>query len=146
MFPTVPLFIIRSFSLYTQQYIQVCWHLASKVRTFRQQTCMYCCVYSEKLLMTDRGTVRNMLEFYSKNKFEKLVHLVGFIIRIVKLLKNPPSSLLIRYCVVKYLQAMWSYIFKVTDWSAASDTIWESPVHSVCRMDTSYSVVRSGFI
>ena len=25
-----------------------------------QQTCMYCCVYSEKLLMMDRGTVRNM--------------------------------------------------------------------------------------
>jgi len=29
----------------------------------------------------ERGTVRNV-EFYSKNKFEKLVHLVGFIIRI----------------------------------------------------------------
>ena len=42
MFRTVPLPIIRSFSLYTQQYIQVC------------------CVYSEKLLMMDRGTVRNM--------------------------------------------------------------------------------------
>ena len=38
------------------------------------------CVYSEKLLMMDRGTVRNMY-FYSKNKFEKFVHLVGFIIR-----------------------------------------------------------------
>jgi hypothetical protein len=25
-----------------------------------QQTCTYCCVYSEKLLMMDRGTVRNM--------------------------------------------------------------------------------------
>jgi len=25
-----------------------------------QQTFMYCCVYSEKLLMMDRGTVRNM--------------------------------------------------------------------------------------
>jgi len=41
-----------------------------------------CCVYSEKLLMMDRGTVRKYVEFYSKNKFEKLVHLVGFIIRI----------------------------------------------------------------
>ena len=37
----------------------------------------HCCVYSEKLLMIDKGTV----EFHSKNKFEKLVHLVGFIIR-----------------------------------------------------------------
>ena len=39
------------------------------------------CVYSEKLPMMDRGTVRNMQKFHSKNKFEKLVHLVGFIIR-----------------------------------------------------------------
>jgi len=39
-----------------------------------------CCVYSEKLLMMDRGTVRNMSNFIPKNKFEKLVHLVGFII------------------------------------------------------------------
>jgi len=40
----------------------------------------HCCVYSEKLLMMDRGAVRNV-EFYSNNKFEKLVHLFGFIIR-----------------------------------------------------------------
>jgi len=38
-------------------------------------------MYSEKLLMMDKGTVRKNVEFYSKNKFEKLVHLVGFIIR-----------------------------------------------------------------
>ena len=38
-----------------------------------------CCVYSEKLLMMDRP---KHVEFYSKNKFEKLMHLVGFIIRI----------------------------------------------------------------
>ena len=45
-------------------------------------TCMYCCVYNARLLMMDRETVRNMQELYSKNKFEKLVHLVGFIVRI----------------------------------------------------------------
>jgi len=32
--------------------------------------------------MTDRETVQNMWNFIPKNKFEKLVHLVGFIIRI----------------------------------------------------------------
>jgi len=37
-------------------------------------------MYSEKLLMMGRGTVRNV-EFHFKNKFKKLVHLVGFIIR-----------------------------------------------------------------
>jgi hypothetical protein len=36
---------------------------------------------SEKLLMMDRGIVRNM-QFSFQNKFEKLVHLVGFIIRL----------------------------------------------------------------
>jgi hypothetical protein len=41
----------------------------------------HCCVYSEKLLEMDRGTVRNMWSFNPKIKFEKLVHLVGFMIR-----------------------------------------------------------------
>jgi len=41
MFQTLPLSVITSFSLYTQQ------------------TRMYCCVYSEKLMM-DGGTVRKM--------------------------------------------------------------------------------------
>jgi len=40
-----------------------------------------CCVYSEKLLMMDRGTIRNIY-FIPKNKFEKLVRVFGFIIRI----------------------------------------------------------------
>jgi len=32
--------------------------------------------------MMDRKTCPKHVEFYSKNKFEKLVHLIGFIIRI----------------------------------------------------------------
>ena len=50
MFRTVPLSIIRSFSLYTQQ-----WYMS-----------YHCCVYSEKLLMMDRGTVRNIQSFNPK--------------------------------------------------------------------------------
>ena len=46
MFRTVPLSIVRSFSLYTQR------------------------------------NCPKHVEFYSKNKFQKLVHLVGFITRI----------------------------------------------------------------
>jgi len=95
-FRTVPLSIIRSFSLYTQQ-----WYMsyrfadslrAGSGRNFRPDPACklsanlydihHCCVYSEKLLMMDRGTERNHVEFYSKNKFEKLVHLGGFIIGI----------------------------------------------------------------
>jgi len=77
MFRTVPLSIIRSFSLYTQLAVsKPVWHIPML------------CVYSENPLMMDRGTVRNM-QFYSKNRFEKLVHLVGFIIRIYHDARSP---------------------------------------------------------
>jgi len=36
----------------------------------------------------DRKPVRNALELYFKNKFEKLVHLVGFIIRTFELVSG----------------------------------------------------------
>jgi hypothetical protein len=39
-------------------------------------------VYSEKLLMMDRGALRNMLSFIPKINFKSLVYLVGFILRI----------------------------------------------------------------
>jgi len=67
MFRTVPLSIIRSFSLYTQQ-----WYMSYRFADI-------------KLWKTPDNGQRNSpkhAEFYSKNKFEKLVHLVGFIIRI----------------------------------------------------------------
>jgi len=41
----------------------------------------HCCVYSEKPLMMDGETVRNMYSFIPKNIFEKAVNLVGFILR-----------------------------------------------------------------
>jgi len=43
-------------------------------------TYTYCCVYSARLLMIDRETPKHV-EFYSKNKFEKLVHHFHFIIK-----------------------------------------------------------------
>jgi hypothetical protein len=39
-------------------------------------------VHSEKRLMMDIETVPKRVEFYFKNKFEKSVHLVGFIMEI----------------------------------------------------------------
>jgi len=42
----------------------------------------YCCVYSKKTPDDGRRSCPKHVEFYSKIKFEKLVHLVGFIIRI----------------------------------------------------------------
>ena len=59
MFRTVPLSIIRSFSLYTQQ-----WYMSYIFAVFELSANLYdiyhCCVYVEKLLMMDIGTVRNM--------------------------------------------------------------------------------------
>ena len=52
MFQTVPVSIIRSFSLYTQQ-----WYMLLSANLYDIYNCS---VYSEKLMMMDRGTVRNM--------------------------------------------------------------------------------------
>jgi len=63
MFQTVPLSIIMSFSLYTQQwYMSACEQDQDSILilpTSCLQNCMtyHCCVYSEKLLMMVRGTV-----------------------------------------------------------------------------------------
>ena len=72
MFRTVPLSIIRSFSLYTQQWY-MSYRFADSLRAGSGRNCSsvlillasihdiyHCCEYSEKLLMMDRGTVRNM--------------------------------------------------------------------------------------
>ena len=62
----------------------------------------HCCMYSEKLLMMDRGTVRKHVEFYSKNKYEILVHVVGFIIIIYHDTRSPERQ--IRFtCKVPYI-------------------------------------------
>jgi len=81
MFWTVPLYIIGRFSLYTHTEFR-----PDPARKLSGNLCdtYHCCVYSEKLLMMDRGTTRKYVEFYSKNKFDEFVHLVGFIIRIMQ--------------------------------------------------------------
>jgi len=59
MFRTVPLSINRSFSLYTQQWY-MSYRFADSLRAANLYDIYHCCVYSEKFLMMDRGTVRNM--------------------------------------------------------------------------------------
>jgi len=54
MFRKVPLSIIKSSSLYTQAP-DPARKLSAKLYDI-----YHCCVYSEELLMMDRGTVRNM--------------------------------------------------------------------------------------
>jgi hypothetical protein len=74
MFRTVPLSIIRSFSLYTQQWY-MSYRFADSLRTGSENilillaSCQHnymtyhCCVYREEPLMMDSGTVRNMQSF-----------------------------------------------------------------------------------
>ena len=85
MFQTVPLSIIRSFSVCTQQ-----WCMSYR---FADSLLLLCGQWK-----THDDGQRNCLkhvEFYSKNKFEKLVHLVGFITR--KLIWNVDT------CLPKYM-------------------------------------------
>jgi hypothetical protein len=89
MFRTVPQSIIRSSSLYTQQWY-MSYTFSDSLRAgsaCSQAVCIT--VWHTPLLCVQWKTLDDGLrncpkhvEFHSKNKFEKLVHLVGFIIGI----------------------------------------------------------------
>jgi len=64
VFRTVPLSIIRSFSLYTQQ-CYMSYRFADRLRSGSGWNCSSI-LYSEKPLMMYRGTVRNMKSFMSR--------------------------------------------------------------------------------
>ena len=90
MFRTVPLSIVRSFSLYTQQwYVSYRFDDSWTVPSWSCSQAVSKLVWHIPLLCVQWKTAddgqRNCpkhVEFYFKNKFEKLLHLVGFIIRI----------------------------------------------------------------
>jgi len=93
MFRTVPLSIIKSFSLYTQQWY-ISYRFADSLRTGSGRNCQF---------RPDDGQ-RNCpkhVEFYSKNKFEKLVHLVGFIIRIYHNARSPERQNFKKWFTIK---------------------------------------------
>jgi hypothetical protein len=58
MFRTVSLSFIRSLALHSQQYVYVIQVMLTARAV--SITSMYCRVYSARLLMMDRETVRNM--------------------------------------------------------------------------------------
>jgi hypothetical protein len=95
MFQTVPLSIIRSTSLYTQQWYMShrfadslragsgwnavpSWSCSQAVSKHVWHTIAVCTVKNSWWWTEE---CPKHVEFHSKNKFEKLVHLVGFIIR-----------------------------------------------------------------
>jgi len=81
MFQTVPPSTIRSFSLYTQQW---CMSYTGLL-----------CVQSETPDDGQRNRPKHV-EFYSKNKCEKLVHLVGFIIRLYHDARSPECQIFLK--------------------------------------------------
>ena len=95
MFRTVSLSITRSLVLYTQQWYmsyRLCWPLASgimihpdparKVSTNLYDLYLLLCVQYQTPGDGQRYCPKHV-EFYPKNKFEKLVHLFGFIISVI---------------------------------------------------------------
>ena len=94
------LHVSDSSSIHYQEFFTVHTAMVHFIRlTFRPDPARklydiyHCCLYSEKFLMMDRGTVRNMQSFIPKNKCEKLVHLVGFIIRIYHDARSPERQI-----------------------------------------------------
>ena len=53
----------------------------------------HCCVYSEKTADDGQRNCPKHVEFCSKNKFEKIVHVVGFIIRIYHDARSPERQI-----------------------------------------------------
>jgi len=78
LFQTVTLSIIRSFSLYTG----TSWSHSQAVSTPVWHTPLLCVQWkTPNCRQSGQRNCLKHIEFYSKYKFEKLVHLVGFIIR-----------------------------------------------------------------
>ena len=87
MFRTFPLPIIRSFFHFSDSN-NICHRACEQFRPdHARKLCdiYHFCVYSEKKAPDDgQRNFSQHVEFYSKNKFEKLVRLFGFIIRIYR--------------------------------------------------------------
>jgi len=60
MFQTVPLPVITSSLLYTQQWYMSYRFAEPGKLSANLYDIYHCCVYSKELVMTDTGTVRNM--------------------------------------------------------------------------------------
>jgi len=83
MFRTVPMSIIRSFSLYTQQwYMSYSLLAGSQVVSKPVWHIPLLCVQCWNPDDGQRNCPKHV-KFYSKNKFKELVHIVGFIIIII---------------------------------------------------------------
>jgi len=94
--------------------IQVCWQLVSRIRTFCPDPAhklsanlydIYHCCVQWKTPDDGRRNCPKHVEFYSKNKCEKLVHLVGFIIRIYHDARSPERQIL--GWIISFFLKLW---------------------------------------
>jgi len=107
MFRTVPLSIVSSFSLYTQQWC-MSYRFSDSLQAGSGRpdpACklsenlydIYQCCVQWKTPDDGQRNCPKHVEFDSKNKFEKLVHLVGFIIRIYHDARSRESQMHLHY-------------------------------------------------
>jgi hypothetical protein len=87
MFRTVPPSIIRSlFTVHTAMVYAKLDHDPNCKLSAELYDIYRCCVYAYSEKSPDGGqrNCTNRVDFHSKNKFEKLVHLLGFIIGVLE--------------------------------------------------------------
>jgi len=100
------------FTVHTEMVyvIQVCWQLASRIRMDSSWSCPQAVskhVWHIPLLCVqwkspDEGQSNSSkhVEFYYKNKFEKLLRLISFIIRIYQDARSSERQIILLYCFV----------------------------------------------
>jgi len=82
-------------------------HVITSLLTACQQD-HHCCVYSEKTPDDGQRNCPKHVKFYSNNKFEKLVHLVGFITRIFHDARSNELQ------VLRKIVHQFGFIYKIT--------------------------------
>jgi len=93
MFRTVPLSIIRSFPLYKQQWFADSLRAGSERNWFRPDPADIPLLFVQWKTPDDgQKNCPKHVEFYSKNKFEKLVYPFGFIIRTQHIYLSPCAN------------------------------------------------------
>jgi len=136
MFRIAPPSIIRSFSLYTQQ-----WYMSYRFAVSLGEQAVSKPVWHKPLLCVQWKTPDDgqrscpkHVEFHFKNKFEKLVHLIGFIIR------NEYTSPSIHGRKNEWTSAFISYvascpvlILKNSMWLSGKEIVQSSTRHRINR-------------
>jgi len=145
MFRTVPLSICRSVSLYTQQRY-VSYRFADSLRGGSGRKSLLiplasCMTYTIAVCTVKHSwwwteELSKHVEFYSKNKLEKLVHLVLFIIKIYHDARSPERQI----CILTLRTQV------VCNWKCItfSGEVWK--VSDIVLEHTMYCIKRSGCI